>query len=364
MLLGLSSRSGSSPPSTRPNPPAVSSSSSSSALCSCGGKRDASAPTANPHLPSPERLKKRKLRHSFFRSEALFSPPTSPSARQRSKTPSTSAWWPSVSRNYGDGAQSRFAPREEEWTGDEGGWVAQLAGVFSTVSLGVSPASPPPPAPAPVRPPPPPRSFSSPASLGPRPPSFSPPPEAPAPEEAPLEGPALKQLLLRNLRARLAAEGGTSTGAAAALRFKKWVVYNSFCRRQLEHEGAHLSSPEVETEMEPREGDEPDSSFSNGTAFAPQDGDFGMSFDDGGGPYGFAGDEEDELPTPPFEVGLGIGEEEDPPALRRTTSLPTHLTSSSLSYDSSPSASSFSSPGGGAGGGWTLAGGSIVACEG
>ncbi|GAA5927378.1 hypothetical protein JCM3775_002530 [Rhodotorula graminis] len=54
-----------------------------------------------------------------------------------------------------------------------------------------------------------------------------------------LEGPALKKALLLNLRARMASDGGTSKGAEAGLRFKKWVVWNAWRAR------ANESQPQV-----------------------------------------------------------------------------------------------------------------------
>ncbi|GAA5897756.1 hypothetical protein JCM5296_000873 [Sporobolomyces johnsonii] len=204
-------------------------------------KRPTSTPDA--HLPSPERLKKRKLLHRFIRSEALLSGPPSPahsSSGQRSSPTRppldlVPAWWPSVSRCFGEGVESRFAPSEEEWTGRAEGWEAKLSwssrrgeGALRS-ETGIRRAdfwSAQPSRPLPLR------AASSPASIGHGP--------APSPDEPPRAaeqptGPALKQLLLSNLRARLASEGGTSRAGEAGLRFKKWVVFNAWQSRTKQH---------------------------------------------------------------------------------------------------------------------------------
>ncbi|GAA5938490.1 hypothetical protein JCM1841_006041 [Sporobolomyces salmonicolor] len=205
-------------------------------------KRPTSTPNA--HLPSPERLKKRKLLHRFIRSEALLSGPPSPahSSRVQRSSPTkrqsdlVPAWWPSVSRCFGEGVESRFAPSEEEWTGRAEGWEAKLswnsrrgegaprnqAGMHRAHFWLAQPSRP-----LPLR------SASSPASIG----HFRP---APPPDEPPraaeqLTGPALKQLLMSNLRARLASEGGTSRAGEAGLKFKKWVVFNAWQSRTKQH---------------------------------------------------------------------------------------------------------------------------------
>ncbi|GAA5869321.1 hypothetical protein JCM8547_008644 [Rhodosporidiobolus lusitaniae] len=225
---------------------------SPSSSCTCT-KRSSHSTSPNPHLfPSPERIKKRKLRHRYFRSDALFSSPSSPpSASQprprplgRSLSASGASWWPSASRQ----AESRFAPAEEEWTGSGEEWekAAEEELALSFSSFGLSSSSPENSAlhPSPPVRPTLPRSFSSPASLGHRPPSFSlsPPPEKPQQEEH--DAAALKRLLLKNLRMRMASEGGTSKAGEAGLRFKKWVVYNAFTRRQRELDSLSLGSPE------------------------------------------------------------------------------------------------------------------------
>ncbi|GAA6038687.1 hypothetical protein JCM8097_002346 [Rhodosporidiobolus ruineniae] len=372
---------------------------SSASPCACASKRDSSAPSPNPHLgPSPDHLKKRKLRHRFFRSDALFSPPSSPSAS--SSRPAASApWWPSVSRQFGDGQESRFGPREEEWTGDGEGWEARLSLRLGRVELDFAlehfaleqeeqqeeqRARTVPPRPAP-----PPRSNSCPAMLQ----SHPLPPEAPlVAAEVPLEGPALKQALLRNLRARLASEGGASKAGEAGLRFKKWVVWNAFNRRQ--RDLALLESDESDIEIEVDSA--PSASFGDSSL------DGAGSLESShllGGMFDVLFDDDGELPTPPGaslldeqdtftsssasedDPGFGLfssllplplqpstapapaegGEEAVPrsfsssarPGMRRTTSLP-NVSLSGLACDSSAAAEV-------SGGGW---GPIQVACEG
>ncbi|GAA5883994.1 hypothetical protein JCM6882_002095 [Rhodosporidiobolus microsporus] len=415
---------------------APSSPSPSSSSCTCTSpKRPSSSPSTNAHVPSPERTKKRKIRHGFFRSSSLFTPPSpspSPSApssaRPRSAGEGTTppSWWPSVSRSFGQGTESRFAPKEEEWTGNGEGWVAQLSLQLTSLSVSPEPVEETPSFlgdenGGPRRPraglarPTPTRSSSSPAWLGQRAASVF---EVAQPEPpqalVELEGPALKQVLLKNLRARLTAEGGTSKAGEAGLRFKKWVVWNSFNRRQRE-----LFSPSSSSDS--FEGD--DDHFGDGDGDA--DDDLELDFADaifGSTPAGqeeqsgdaamsmlmqedfdFAPSSE-ELPTPPdgiaedplaalsgggnedgssaaftallpaFELPLASPTDEADstprslaprPGLRRTTSLPNVSLSSSLSSSSSPAAPSPSAESQAVA--WTAAapvGGMVVACEG
>ncbi|GAA5836258.1 hypothetical protein JCM11251_001445 [Rhodosporidiobolus azoricus] len=334
----------------------------------------------NSHLPFPERTKKRKVRHQYFRSSSLFTPP-SPSAFPTTTRPSTAGdtpsaprWWPSVSRSYGQGQESRFAPKEEEWTGDGEGWVAKLS--LRLDSLDISPELEDPssetstlypagrrhPQSAPSRPVPI-RSASSPAWLGQRIPLYevSPPPAmTEEPKQVELEGPALKQVLLKNLRSRLASEGGTSKAGEAGLRFKKWVVWNSFNRRQRElfsppssseeeYDDDHLYSSDIETDTVADAADE-ELGFDFGSAIfaSPLDGsdkaeailmqeDFDFSTASGlvGG--------DDELPTPPQEVSFAddplaaLASEDDSPFIGTTGGLlpafDLSLSSSSSGYD-------------------------------
>ncbi|BGP52075.1 hypothetical protein JCM10450v2_008046 [Rhodotorula kratochvilovae] len=227
-------------------------------------KRPSSHATPDPHIPSATHLKKRKVRHRFLRSDLLLCgpPPSSPEKRPRARTPASAPWWPSVSRSHGEGTPSRFsreaAPEAHECgTGD--GWAAQLVWRFGGLRLappgeraregrgggrrsrsrgrsrergaggrGRREEDPAAAAAGGARPSMPSRANSSPAVFGASGlrTVYEGPPAAQQQEE--LEGPALKKALLTNLRARMASDGGTSKGAEASLRFKKWAVWNAW----------------------------------------------------------------------------------------------------------------------------------------
>ncbi|GAA5854957.1 hypothetical protein JCM9279_003587 [Rhodotorula babjevae] len=273
-----------------------------------------SSPKRPSSLDPTARLKKRKLRHAFLRSDLLLAGPapaprpasSSPAAAaaaaahnddndrppRRPRTASTHApWWPSVSRSHGEGTPSRFAregrPEAHECGSGEGWQVAvkQLVGRFGALGVGedeemekekekerersrsrsrgrsrerggargrgrgggrggAREAG----AAAgglggPVRPGMPARAASSPAVFGASGlrTAYEAPSHVPAQEQhVELSGPALKKALLLNLRARMASDGGTSKGAEAGLRFKKWVVWNAWRTR------AHEPQPQAQ----------------------------------------------------------------------------------------------------------------------
>lgn len=224
----------------------------SSARCSC----TTTSPKRGSASSPPSRLKKRKILHRFYRSATLFSSPSpsssafSPRPRQLTQTTSASTWWPSASRD----AESRFAPSEEEWTGDASEWsTVQLSFALDALSLSsaVQKAMVPTMGQLPRRPAFS-RSASSPAVMGLRPPALEPfQMQAATPETtAELDAAALKQLLLKNLKTRLQSEGGTSQKLSfkkylrspllplcllltnPTLSSQRWVAWNSFTRRQ------------------------------------------------------------------------------------------------------------------------------------
>ncbi|GAA6020759.1 hypothetical protein JCM10207_002014 [Rhodosporidiobolus poonsookiae] len=388
--------------SASPPEPSHASSSSPSAACTCATKRDSSSSSPNPHLPSPERTKKKKVHHRFIRDPLLLAGPaksaaaspvsTSASpARSPSRTPSTSSWWPSVSRSFGQGVESRLGPAEEEWTGDGGGWVAQLSLRLNSLDVSSSETGDatnvPPGEPGhPMRPPLHGRSFSSPAILGLRPPVLEPFQSTTAEQASPaLEGPALKQLLLRNLRERLASEGGTSKAGEAGLRFKKWVVWNSFTRRQryepptdpdldLVGEGFFAGTFDGDTSLE-TDDDLMEGEFDFGALPVPPESLLPLQPED-------APTAEEEEPLAAFSTYLVADEDDAPssvaeqdttprslaperPGLRRTASLPNvPLSRHTLSCDSTSSRHD-AQAGTVDAGGWTAVGaGRVVACEG
>uniref|UniRef100_A0A0K3CUI9 BY PROTMAP: gi/647402561/emb/CDR48794.1/ RHTO0S20e01508g1_1 [Rhodosporidium toruloides] n=1 Tax=Rhodotorula toruloides TaxID=5286 RepID=A0A0K3CUI9_RHOTO len=236
------------------------------APCTCGTKRASSAAIPHPHVPDPANTKKRKVRHSHFRSEALFAGPPSPTKRPRSRSTSASTWWPSVSLSHGEGRESRFAPSEEVWTGSGAGWTSQLAQRFSSLRIrsgsssskrarqersrsrsrsrgrGRDPTTTRRDRPRDVRPRMPGRAASSPSVFGvsglktP----YTWPPTPPTTME--LEGPALKKILLANLRTRMANGGSGSTAAEVGLRFAVWNAWNRRPQEPLDE----VDEPEAE----------------------------------------------------------------------------------------------------------------------
>ncbi|ORY82991.1 hypothetical protein BCR35DRAFT_303656 [Leucosporidium creatinivorum] len=238
-------------------------------------------PSEGPHPHLLSRTKKRKLVHRFFRCEAILSGPPTPSSSSPLSSPTTSppskprarpiysptqprrppAWWPSVSRNAGDGMASRMGPAEAEWVGDGSGWLSrlrlnftaggggaaakleqalkadqakgkgrevegtseQLGALLGASAIGGRPML----AMAPAMG----RTVSKRSRSASSPPAFNRGKSAPEVGGGPWAPPPLKQHLLAVLRMRLSEGGGTSKGGEAGLKFKKWVVWNSWMRR-------------------------------------------------------------------------------------------------------------------------------------
>ncbi|GAA5963977.1 hypothetical protein JCM3765_007825 [Sporobolomyces pararoseus] len=184
---------------------------------------------------SPSRLKKRKVLHNFYRSPSLLSGPTAlstfstspslfetPRSIPRTSSSSTTPnWWASISRCDGEQKQSRFAPSEEEWMiGNDSEWSKS-----STLALSSTTAAPE----AVERPnvtlt----RSESAPAVLESNSSGGRGQGGGGVEAEEPISGPALKKLLLLNLRQKWSNEGVPTSAGEAALRFKKWVMWNAW----------------------------------------------------------------------------------------------------------------------------------------
>ncbi|GAA5997587.1 uncharacterized protein JCM10292_000952 [Rhodotorula paludigena] len=304
---------------------------SPSSRCSCQAKRASSLAIPFAHLPTPEHTKKRKLRHGHFRSPLLLSGPTSSASQSRPRAAAAEpTWWPSVSLGgFGDGARSRFAPAEESWTGTGRGWtVAGLTERFATTLRVEAPSAkergrssrrsrsrgrsrergvrrtaaarddePG----ATLRPSLGPRTHSSPAVLGVSGLKTACEPQQPAQADE-LEGAELKKALLANLRARMASEGGTSKGAEAGLRFKKWALWNAW---RVESEKAQY--PDLR-ETSPAS-TSPSTSL---LGFAHDDpfSDDGDSSDDSVADLFLLDDGDDVLPTPPDDLLTGESAEQ------------------------------------------------------
>jgi len=210
------------------------------------------APPPNPHLA--ERTKQRKLSHRFLRSESLLAPPparalvptatptATPTGFLRVRTESDvlvtlaltgaarvprpppllrpkrrlPAWWASVSRTFGDGLPSRLGPEEHVWVGDGRAWLPALGRSrghppqdepFAVPVLG--------PAGAPRRH----------CQVGPAQ-DENQAPVAAADSDADTDAGAAKKQLLAVLRRRLAESGGPTRAGEAALRFRRWVIWN------------------------------------------------------------------------------------------------------------------------------------------
>ncbi|GAA5883492.1 hypothetical protein JCM16303_003827 [Sporobolomyces ruberrimus] len=242
------------------------SSSSSPHPSSPRGKRDPSSSDRHSSLFSFSRLKKRKLLHTHFRSPILFSPPSSPSSSSYSNPSSSrttlrttttvgrgipSKWWASVSRCDGESKQSRFGPKEEEWTGQNHQYeqerqnrsmqVIRSEGGQGSLDMGLgrggkevvvletrivllerpSTLS---------------RSISAPAILDSTSTTRQEDERGRGTEGlnlveqvvVPVSGPALKKLLLASLRQKWTSEGGPTSAGEASLRFKKWVMWNAW----------------------------------------------------------------------------------------------------------------------------------------
>lgn len=201
-------------------------------------------PPVSPHLL--ERTKQRKLSHRFFRSDSLLSPPApatrppptterpaflqnrslsddvvSATLRPQGYTISAKrklpAWWASVSRSFGDGLPSRLAPRENVWVGEGEAWLPGKRLEDSPASSAKQGSTTPT------------------QSLSQQPQTSS---EPRAHEET---AGAIKRQLLAILRLRMSDAGGSGRIGEAGLRFKKWVIWNRFAKRQEQH--AVLAAP-------------------------------------------------------------------------------------------------------------------------
>ncbi|GAA5845153.1 hypothetical protein JCM3766R1_002088 [Sporobolomyces carnicolor] len=180
------------------------------------------------------RLKKRKVLHNFYRSPLILSGPSSsatatdPVTLPRRTTPraasssSSPAWWASVSRCDGESRQSRFAPDEEEWIAanyDDSWSSAQSSTTsFSIEGPAITTRSIPSLS----------RSESAPAVLESLVPFEGAPGGGANAEAEQISGPALKKLLLLSLRQKWSNEGVPTSAGEAALRFKKWVLWNAW----------------------------------------------------------------------------------------------------------------------------------------
>lgn len=123
------------------------------------------------------------------------------------------AWWQSVSRSSGDGLPSRLGPEEHVWVGDGRAWLPSLRTRKATDKDRPFAVRPPRAVPAARR--------------------WSPSPArdenaAPTADDAS----AAKKQLLSVLRRRMADGGGAARVGEAALRFRRWVIWNKHTKEQ------------------------------------------------------------------------------------------------------------------------------------
>ncbi|GAA5908481.1 uncharacterized protein JCM6883_005560 [Sporobolomyces salmoneus] len=246
-------------------------------------KRDLSQSSAS------TRLKKRKVLHNFYRSPLILSgpsnsatPPLSSSAPSTSSSIATPRWWASVSRCDGESKQSRFAPNEEEWIeGEYDDSFSKTSRLQIPLDRSFTPTRPT----STLS-----RSESAPAILEST--STGEPPQLEG--EEPVSGPALKKLLLLNLRQKWSKEGVPTSAGEAALRFKKWVLWNAW-RLETQGPGSEYSGEyggsEDEGDAEMMEwidpDDEMDDSDNDFELTATDDSDEGMTM---GVPHDFFND--------------------------------------------------------------------------